>query len=168
MPSEAHCQADRGINAEFSRKILDRSVTILLDKNKYHGLSRIEDSFRVVKDTLEGRPIYVRTNEHIQAHFLICFIALTIIRIWQYKVLKHHGKDTLNEDGWETGISAEKFAKSLKEFCADRISDEYYKVSRPNEDIQLLLDIVGSSIDLQFPKEKILRKLKTEITKFKF
>ncbi len=33
MPSEAHCQADRGINAEFSRKILDRSVTILLDKN---------------------------------------------------------------------------------------------------------------------------------------
>ena len=35
MPSEAHCQADRGINAEFSRKILDRSVTILLDKNKY-------------------------------------------------------------------------------------------------------------------------------------
>lgn len=34
MPSEAHCQADRGINAEFSRKILDRSVTILLDKNK--------------------------------------------------------------------------------------------------------------------------------------
>ena len=136
--------------------------------NKYHGLSRIEDSFRVVKDTLEGRPIYVRTNEHIQAHFLICFIALTIIRIWQYKVLKHHGKDTLNEDGWETGISAEKFAKSLKEFCADRISDEYYKVSRPNEDIQLLLDIVGSSIDLQFPKEKILRKLKTEITKFKF
>lgn len=33
-PSEAHCQADRGINAEFSRKILDRSVTILLDKNR--------------------------------------------------------------------------------------------------------------------------------------
>ena len=33
MPSEAHCQADRGINAEFFRKILDRSVTILLDKN---------------------------------------------------------------------------------------------------------------------------------------
>ncbi len=98
---------------------------------------------------------------------MICFIALTIIRIWQYKVLKYHGKDTLNEDGWETGISAEKFAKSLKEFCADRISDEYYKVSRPNEDIQLLLDIVGSSIDLQFPKEKILRKLKAEITKFK-
>lgn len=34
MPSEAHCQADRGINAEFFEKILDRSVTILLDKNK--------------------------------------------------------------------------------------------------------------------------------------
>ena len=100
----------------------------------------------------------MRTNEHIQAHFLICFIALTIIRIWQYKVLKHHGKDTLNEDGWETGISAEKFAKSLKEFCADRISDEYYKVSRPNEDIQLLLDIVGSRQRPTIPQRKDIKK----------
>ena len=56
--------------------------------NRYHGLSRIEDSFRIIKSDLEGRPIYVWTEEHIKAHFLICFIALTIIRIIQYKILK--------------------------------------------------------------------------------
>ena len=55
--------------------------------NRYHGLSRIEDSFRIIKSDLEGRPIYVWTEEHIKAHFLICFIALTIIRIIQYKIL---------------------------------------------------------------------------------
>ena len=37
------------------------------------GLSRIEDSFRIIKSDLEGRPIYVWTEEHIKAHFLICF-----------------------------------------------------------------------------------------------
>lgn len=75
--------------------------------NRYHGLSRIEDSFRIIKSDLEGRPIYVWTEEHIKAHFLICFIALTIIRIIQYKILKYENKPTLNVDGWEQGITAE-------------------------------------------------------------
>jgi len=37
--------------------------------SKYHGLSRIEDSFRIIKGNLEGRPVYVHTPEHINAHF---------------------------------------------------------------------------------------------------
>lgn len=41
-----------------------------------------------MKRDWEGRPIYVCTEENIKAHFLICFIALTIIRIIQYKILK--------------------------------------------------------------------------------
>ena len=55
--------------------------------NRYHNLSRIEDSFRITKNELEGRPVYVRTEEHIRAHFLICFIALVIIRLIQHKYL---------------------------------------------------------------------------------
>ena len=81
--------------------------------NRYHGLSRIEDSFRIIKSDLEGRPIYVWTEEHIKAHFLICFIALTIIRIIQYKILQYENKSTLNVDGWEQGITAEKLKEAL-------------------------------------------------------
>ena len=54
--------------------------------NRYHELSRIEDFFRIIKSDLEGGPVYVWTEEHIKAHFLICFIALTIVRIMQYKI----------------------------------------------------------------------------------
>ena len=39
--------------------------------DKYHGLTRIEDQFREMKGTLETRPIWVNTPEHIQAHLLI-------------------------------------------------------------------------------------------------
>ncbi len=84
--------------------------------NRYHGLSRIEDSFRIIKSDLEGRPIFVWTEEHIKVHFLICFIALTIIRIIQYKILKYENKSTLNVDGWEQGITAEVLKETLQKY----------------------------------------------------
>ena len=90
--------------------------------NRYHGLSRIEDSFRIIKSDLEGTPVYVWTEEHIKAHFLICFIALTIVRIIQYKILKYENKSTLNVDGWEQGITADKIKQALNNFkaCSDK------------------------------------------------
>lgn len=47
----------------------------------YQGLWRIEDTFKVTKSVLETRPIFLRTLAHINAHFLICFVALLIGRI---------------------------------------------------------------------------------------
>lgn len=52
----------------------------------YRGLWRIEESFRVTKSDLEARPVYVSREEHIQAHFLTCFIALIIARIIELKL----------------------------------------------------------------------------------
>jgi len=53
----------------------------------YRGLWRIEESFRVTKSDLEARPVFVSREEHIQAHFLTCFIALTIARIIEHKLV---------------------------------------------------------------------------------
>lgn len=52
----------------------------------YRGLWRIEESFRVTKSDLEARPVFVSREEHIQSHFLTCFIALTIARIIEHKL----------------------------------------------------------------------------------
>ena len=111
--------------------------------NRYHGLSRIEDSFRIIKSDLEGRPIYVWTEEHIKAHFLICFIALTIIRIIQYKILQYENKSTLNVDGWEQGVTAEKLKEALKNFkaCSDR--NGTCLISTPDKEIEKIVKSVG-------------------------
>lgn len=53
--------------------------------DKYRGLWEIEETFKITKSELETRPVYVRIYDHIDAHFLTCFIALTIIRIIQRK-----------------------------------------------------------------------------------
>lgn len=52
----------------------------------YHGLWRIEDSFRVTKSDIAARPMFVRTENHIKGHILICFVALVILRILQHKM----------------------------------------------------------------------------------
>lgn len=66
----------------------------------YSGLWRIEQSFRIMKTDLYARPVFVSKNEHIRAHFLICFVALLVIRIIQHRM-------------GEKALSAERIARAL-------------------------------------------------------
>lgn len=49
----------------------------------YRGLWKIEETFKVTKTDLEARPVFVSRQDHIQAHFLICYIALVVLRLLQ-------------------------------------------------------------------------------------
>jgi len=51
----------------------------------YRGLWEIEETFRVAKGDIEVRPIHLSREDRINAHMLICFIALVILRILQKK-----------------------------------------------------------------------------------
>jgi transposase len=133
--------------------------------NKYHGLSRIEDSFRITKSDLEGRPVFVRTSEHINAHFLLCFIALTMIRVIQHRVLRYQGKETLNMDGWESGVTAERIQNALDSFNADALPNGYYRLTKPNDDLRLILNAFGIDADLRLPTASGLRHLKYSFDK---
>ena len=55
-------------------------------RNIYKGLARIEDSFKVTKTCFETRPVYVWLNEHIDAHFATCFLALVLMRLLEHKL----------------------------------------------------------------------------------
>lgn len=67
-------------------------ITSELDKSDedvieiYRGLWRIEDSFKVTKSDLKSRPVYVSRQDHIIAHFLVCFISLMIARLLALKL----------------------------------------------------------------------------------
>jgi transposase len=47
----------------------------------YKQLMEVERAFRTLKTTLELRPLYHRKDERIQAHVLLCFLALLLVRI---------------------------------------------------------------------------------------
>ena len=133
--------------------------------DKYHGLSRIEEAFRTIKTDLEGRPVFVRKDEHVNAHFLICFIALTMIRIIQYKILLHLGKETKNVQDWELGLSADKIKVALAGFIADAIPGGYFRLVKPSNDFQLIADSFGVDPELRLPSEQVLRQLKYRFDK---
>lgn len=57
----------------------------------YRGLWKIEESFRITKSDLETRPVYLQNLEHIQAHFLICFVSLVIARILEFRLNRKYG-----------------------------------------------------------------------------
>lgn len=55
-------------------------------RNKYRGLSKIEDTFKITKSELDARPVLVWTNAHIESHFLTCFVSLVITRLLEKKL----------------------------------------------------------------------------------
>lgn len=56
----------------------------------YKGLWEIEESFKIIKSEFKTRPVFVSTEDHIQAHFLICFVTLVIMRVLEQLIGKCH------------------------------------------------------------------------------
>jgi hypothetical protein len=103
----------------------------------YRGLWEIEETFRVFKGTLDIRPVYLSRQERIDAHILICFIALVILRIIQKK----------------TG----------GRFCAQQIADELNRISCSLEEENIYLfdyrspitDALGEAFGFDFTRKRL-------------
>ncbi len=63
-------------------------------------------------DELESRPVYVWTKEHIESHFLTCFVSLVILRLLEQKANKKY--------------SISKMIESIKNFeCINEFTNVY-------------------------------------------
>jgi transposase len=67
---------------------MDKSDDEIIDI--YRGLWRIEETFKITKSELDARPVYVSRKDHIEAHFLTCYIALVLGRVLQHKLDKKY------------------------------------------------------------------------------
>lgn len=130
----------------------------------YHKLSQIEDQFRIMKSSLNTRPLNVRTREHIHAHLMICMIALIIVRIIQYKIKQH--PDFLMNDklDWENGLSAERIIKALNKLTVDRMPNDYYRFNGCNdEDLKTIMKAFNMVIPKKLYRRKDLKDIKMNI-----
>lgn len=128
----------------------------------YHGLSRIEDQFRVMKSDLETRPMYVRTKEHINSHILICLLSLIIIRIIQNKVVYFSNPKVENK--WAMGLSGSRIQKALNKWTVSEITNGYYRFNDIDDlDLKLILDSFDINIPIKLFKKMELHNIKTSI-----
>ncbi len=113
--------------------------------DKYHGLTQIEDQFREMKGTLEARPVFVNTPEHIHAHLLVCFIALTMMRLVQRRIAMAEPRPGAGGDlRWSYGMSGERLSKALREWQVLCQPGEYYQMlNASGEDIRRVLSALG-------------------------
>lgn len=135
---------------------------------KYGGLTQIENQFRVMKSSLETRPIYVRNKEHIEAHLIICLISLVIIRLIQRKIIsKDLGNKTKNDGNplkWEIGLSSDRIQKALNKWTVEKLPDDYFRFSNINdEDLSLILKAFDLEIEKKLYKRAELKQIKKNI-----
>lgn len=63
---------------------LDDSIGTIVKANKRRW--EIEECFRIMKTDFEARPVYLKRQDRIMAHFITCFIALIIYRYLERKL----------------------------------------------------------------------------------
>ena len=134
---------------------------------KYHGLTQIEDQFRVMKGDLDTRPLYVRTPEHVTAHLLVCMISLILLRIIQ-KRLKDSGVVQPDPDAyWSGGMSAARIQTALNKWKVDTLPSDLYRFMDVDDpDLKRILDAFGIRIPVKLYRRAELKHIKTEIKVF--
>ena len=98
MFDEARLEEERRLDGYY---VIVTSETGMPDDeviDTYRGLWRIEESFKITKSDLEARPVRVWTPEHIEAHFLICYVALAVARIMQLVTGYRHSARAMLDD----------------------------------------------------------------------
>lgn len=93
----------------------------------YRELWRIEESFKVTKSELETRPVYVWTPDHIEAHFLVCYIALVILRLLQLA----------------TGLPCGRIREEIAAMSGTNVDANWWVFDHRTDESDLLVETVG-------------------------
>ncbi len=103
----------------------------------YRGLWQIEETFRITKGVLETRPIYLTLEDHINAHFLTCFIALTVLRILEKKTGHNY--------------SAARIVECLNAISCSHEQKNVYLFDYRSE----ISDAIGAALGIDFSKKRL-------------
>ena len=120
-------------------------MTDLEMRNTYRGLAKIEDTFKISKSEFEARPVYVWTNDHIDAHFTTCFVALVLIRILQAKL------------GAEYSVG--KILDALRNYSCVQIDENLYQFIYYDEIIKKCSEIFDVNLRQKYRTRDEIRRL---------
>ena len=111
----------------------------------YKGLWEIEESFKIIKSEFKARPVYVSKDEHIEAHFLICFVSLVIMRLLEHKIEKKH---TIKE-----------IRNALINYSCSYIDQNYYMFDYHDEVLSTIEKTFGFDFSSKFMSLSSIKKI---------
>ena len=136
---------DAKYDGYYSIVTSEENLSDLELRNIYRGLAKIEETFKITKSEFNARPINVRLEDHIDAHFLICFISLVIIRILQSKT---NDKYTIKN-----------LLEKMKNFKCTHETSNLYKFIGYKPEIQYLNRILELHIDKKYDTRENIKKI---------
>ena len=114
-------------------------------RNIYRGLSKIEETFKITKSEFDARPVNVRLADHIDAHFLICFISLVIIRILQNEINNRY--------------TIKKLLEKIRNFKCTHETSNLYKFIGYKPEIQYLNRKLDLNMDKKYDTRENIKKI---------
>ena len=122
---------------------LDMSDTEVIEK--YRGLWKIEETFKITKSQLQTRPAYVRTQGGIEGHFLTCFLSLLILRVLELEI--------------GNAFSTENIIESLKKSNIVHLKMNYYKVVYYDEVLNLIYNNLNTNLNQKYLTLDTIKKI---------
>ena len=120
--------------------LLDDEVGDILKVSE--GRWQIEECFRIMKTDFSARPVYLQDENRIKAHFLICFLALTVYRFLEKKldskytceellsVLKAINFVEVQEQGFIPTYKRDALTDALHDACGFRTDYQFMSKSK--------------------------------------
>jgi len=130
----------------------------------YGNLVEIEDQFRVMKSTLDTRPVFVRTKEHIIAHLTLCTIALILIRLIQKQIKAKHPESASKDLLFSNVLSADRIQTALNKWKLEMLGDTYCRFCDTDDpDLALILNSFNINIPKKCFKIGEIKQLKSKM-----
>lgn len=108
------------------------SEIIKINKRRWE----IEESFRILKTDFKARPVYLKRDDRIKAHFTTCFLSLLIYRILEHKLNEEYTSKKIITTLREMNFAKIKGDGYIPIYTRDRLIDklhDIFKIKTDNE-----------------------------------
>lgn len=111
----------------------------------YRNLWKIEETFKITKSELETRPVHVSLKEHIEGHFLTCFVSLLLLRLLENQI--------------DHKYSTKKLVEAMKNISGTYVDKNYYMFDYFDEIVKDIGDITDIDFSRRFMTLSEIKKI---------
>lgn len=120
----------------YGTSLDDEAVDVLRIRSFHH---EIEHLFRTTKAFLDARPVYVSRQDRIRSHFLICFLAMVILKMLQKQLnMPELTIDQLVQTLQDTRFLHVEGKGYIPAFTRNRLSDRLQELAGVNVSTQII------------------------------
>ena len=122
-----------GFYAVITNLDVDVQDIIAINKRRW----QIEECFRILKSDFDARPVYLRDDDRIKAHFLICFMALLFFRILENKLEYKYTADQIVDTMKKMNLTLLEGYGYIPSYTRTDITDDLHKLFGFRTDYQI-------------------------------